>query len=633
MNKSNKIDKKPFKLRAVQLDLARQIESIEYIKSFIDFIDQYDYNCLVLYLEGRIKTESFPYRKDSESYSKKNIQTVVSYAALKSIEVIPVISLFGHAEQFVSCPELEELAELRGDKMGRFSKFKHVFCPSQETLYDFFASYLAEIADLFPSKYFHAGFDEAWDIAYCDECNKRLENETQADIFSKHLDKCYDIVVNKLNKKMIVWDDMFDIYPSVLKNMPRDIILCAWHYEAFIEKPAGHCGGPQNDKFKLYDKLGLEYWFSPAIYSLRNILSFTDYAINSKASAALLTSWELKRDFMFSYYPCIAVGGKLWNQDLINTKNTDLIDATIHKVTGCVELEHISLIKHIINSPNITLLDKYQAYLRGQLTNEEYERKLFNGTALNILQPYFQSLEKTSISYPVIEDIVIRLELESLYFDLREFITAWFALKGDNRITGETECLIQKILRLKEKRRHQWKQYRNGIVPCNSDIYFDKLIEMINKASKDSLKVKAVLKVRFKISYSKIKFLVKHHGAEKWEEFFSSPPRVRAHFANSQQVNWPIYFEQEPEKIRIESCGYTGSGIAYVEYETKKKTYVPKEIINIVGNIYSPESVLENGKDFCFMGDGEQKARRKFCNPQMSKKINSFEIILKKKDK
>ncbi len=59
MNKSNKIDKKSFKLRAVQFDLERQMESVEYIESFINFIDQYDYNCLVLYLEERIKNGRF----------------------------------------------------------------------------------------------------------------------------------------------------------------------------------------------------------------------------------------------------------------------------------------------------------------------------------------------------------------------------------------------------------------------------------------------------------------------------------------------------------------------------------------------------------------------------------------------
>ncbi len=48
-----------FKLRMAQLDLARQMETVEYVQNFIDFISRYDYNAFFLYIEWRIRTDTF----------------------------------------------------------------------------------------------------------------------------------------------------------------------------------------------------------------------------------------------------------------------------------------------------------------------------------------------------------------------------------------------------------------------------------------------------------------------------------------------------------------------------------------------------------------------------------------------
>ena len=90
-----------FQFRGVQLDLARQMETLDFIYEFIDFIGKSGYNTLVLYLEGRIKTKSFPYPVAGEYYTPEEMKAVVSYASKKNIDVIPVVSVLGHAELFL----------------------------------------------------------------------------------------------------------------------------------------------------------------------------------------------------------------------------------------------------------------------------------------------------------------------------------------------------------------------------------------------------------------------------------------------------------------------------------------------------------------------------------------------------
>ncbi|MCG2661677.1 MAG: family 20 glycosylhydrolase [Kiritimatiellae bacterium] len=370
-------DKGILKFRGVQLDLGRQMESLDYIRSFMDFAGCYGYNCLVLYLEGRIRTKSFPYKSKESSYSPDDIKNIVEYAGKKSMEVVPVVPMFGHADLFLDCPELAHLAELRGGITGRFSTYNHVFCPSLKETHEFLDHYITEVSALFPSEYFHAGFDEAWDIGYCDLCKKRLETETQSDIFTKHLLDCHAILSEKLKKKMIIWDDLFDIYPRALDQLPKDIIMCSWHYDKLVGRPAGHCGGPQTDKFAHYDKLGFSYLFAPAAFSIRNVESLSAYALNRRPLGGLLTIWELTRDFLFSDYPTIAYAGAAWSGNSANIPDAELQDNAVRETTGCGKKEQISLIKTILNSRDIMFLDKQQAYLRGPLSNEEYERKYF----------------------------------------------------------------------------------------------------------------------------------------------------------------------------------------------------------------------------------------------------------------
>ena len=53
----NKLD-----IVALQIDLARQVESVQYIKDYIDFAKDNGYNTVFLYLEATVKVDCVPLR-------------------------------------------------------------------------------------------------------------------------------------------------------------------------------------------------------------------------------------------------------------------------------------------------------------------------------------------------------------------------------------------------------------------------------------------------------------------------------------------------------------------------------------------------------------------------------------------
>ena len=101
------------KLKIVQMDLGRQKESIAQILKFFDFAKKYGYNAIALNLEDRIKTKTYPYASDEESYLPSEVSEIVEGAYARGLELIPVVSNFAHADRFLSHKELMHLSELR----------------------------------------------------------------------------------------------------------------------------------------------------------------------------------------------------------------------------------------------------------------------------------------------------------------------------------------------------------------------------------------------------------------------------------------------------------------------------------------------------------------------------------------
>ena len=630
---ANKV--KEFEFRGVQLDLARQVENMDYLKSFIDFTHNYGYNYLVLYLEGRIRTKTFPYMAANESYTPDEMRRIVDYAGKKKIDVIPVMSTLGHAEHFLKHPELEHLAELRDDRVGRFSTFKHVFCPSLSETYEFLGDYLEEISGLFPSEYFHAGCDEAWDIGYCDLCKKRLESETQADIFAAHLIESHSIIAKKLKKKMLMWDDLFENYPQALKKIPKDIIMCMWHYDKLADKPQAHFGNKQRiDKLAQYESMGFKHIFAPRESSMRNISTLSSYASKYTPIGGLVTVWELSHSFLLSYYPAIAYAGLLWSGKQ-KLSEEELQEQVVRDVIGVNEKHFVAAARAVLNTSILSLPANRQSYLRGELSEEEYDRSCLIGAALASLQSVSpKALSKAQ--YDILEDLLIALEIETLYYELRKTITVLFApstTKSEKALADkQLRLCIEKAKTLKASRKKQWNKHRNGITPCHTDTYFDSIINMLSDVALDSTKGNGVLKATFFLpefySAQHTEFHIKHKGRKEWEKIAGGVFKQCPFNAPFYTYNFLIAEDGTPEAIRVDSWGYGGQGLAFLEVENTEGRFVPASIAKIEGRAENPEYLLEEDQKWCFMG--ERDTRRAFTHPSIAQMKHSIEITLKK---
>lgn len=622
-----------FQFRGVQLDLARQMERLDFIFEFIDFIENAGYNTLVLYLEGRIKTQSFPYSAEGEYYTSEEMKSVVAYAAGKNIDVIPVVSVLGHAELFLKHRELEHLAEIRGDAKTTFGgTLSHVFCPSLPETLDFIKKYLAEIAQIFPSQYLHSGCDEAFDLGCCSICRDRVrKGESIGNIFAKYLMEVHDFVTRKLGKKMIIWDDLFECYPDALEKIPRDIILCCWNYERNADLPKAHFKSRlEEDLFAKYDKLGFKYLFAPATYFAGNIESFTAYASKHKPLGGLLTNWEKSLNFMHEVMPLVHYAGRLWTN-----LNADF-ENSMKEVFGCGDKLFLDAVRsyYEIKLIHPTRLSP-ASYLAGPLSEFEAVIKSSSEVNAEVFRIYIEKCKENAAGN-MIEDMLLSLDWRRIMFKLRIVMEELYSFGDERRdiakrtqITAEAAEMINEF---QKKKLDQWKRFRDGLPTAKIENLFTGFSKEILNLAETSAMAAGVLKVKF--------FLPDMYNAQKCAftiefEDGSSEKVAEGVFKNYELndayfiLKFPYFSNEKPASVKIESWLYGGIGIAYLEAVSNTGCYIPVCIKDVNGEVKSPQHILIDDLRFCYLGETDMEAL--FQIPELAQRKHRMKILLTEK--
>lgn len=313
--------KKP-NMIAVMLDLGRQIERIDFLKGYADFIKESGYNTVVLYLEGSVRTSVTAFFDEKSSYSLAELKEIVDYMTGIGLDVIPAFETAFHMEKFFTYKELEKFAEFEDEHtQGRrlapsYAKHGSAICPTNAEARAFTEQYVREVCQVFTSKYVHMGLDEIFEFAECEHCKKVLaQGKTKRELFKELVLSCHSLV-KSMGREMMMWDDFFEYY-DIYESLPRDIIFCNWNYFFSSYALRGKwTGRTKKDWFRIYDELGFRYVFCSKgtnVSSTFNIDCLTNYAEKFHPLGAMLTTWERSDCFYECLRPSIAYAAAKWN--------------------------------------------------------------------------------------------------------------------------------------------------------------------------------------------------------------------------------------------------------------------------------------------------------------------------------
>ncbi|MBQ5356355.1 MAG: family 20 glycosylhydrolase, partial [Clostridia bacterium] len=150
-------------------------------------------------------------------------------------------------------------------------------CPSDPDCLRVVLDLVGEMAEAFGAKAFHIGCDEVFEIAKCPRCRDR----STASLFAGWVGAIHDFLASKGIRTMMWGDRLLDGTAtgygrweasqngteSAIETLPKDILICDWHYENMAAYPS----------VEVFAGAGFETVLCPWRYK-DNAVKFVEYA-------------------------------------------------------------------------------------------------------------------------------------------------------------------------------------------------------------------------------------------------------------------------------------------------------------------------------------------------------------------
>lgn len=599
------------KWRMAQMDLARQPETTETIRSFIDLLAKAGFHALLLYLEDRISTASYS-SAANESYTPAEMAELVQYAQARKIELIPCVPVLGHAERFLARQELADCAELRGGIRGRFIRERlSAFCPSLEKTRSFLAAYLSEVAAIFPSTYFHIGMDEVWDLGFCHLCRKKSEGE----LLREHLLWVHKLLAD-LGKRCIIWADMLPVYPELLKTIPHDVLLADWHYNRDIHTPGKDSLNHSREDFLGHaQEAGFTIIAAVSDFSRSNIRTGYRYAKHREIEKMLITTWARPQSFFLRQQIMFFYGGAI----LQGKSDDEACAGMIEHFFGTTSLEFQQGLKLAMQVPENRFGENFSLgynwiFCRPfkELPWAQWESYQ---VALHLLENH-----PPPIGLPFYRDILLAMRARVLSHRIKA--TCHYILQYG--LSDEQEKILAKEIEhahaLMDTVIQEWPKQRGYFTSAHVLQYHQSLRKNL-AGLLPILKENRFLLIRFcqPDSFGSVHTSIEWNGQAQHAGIYKSLDVAESFFEMFFPLKGAI-----PKEIKITCSGYGGQGIAFVEIRNNGVVHTAKEVEVISGKVSNPEHILCNDAKWAYFG--LQSVLASFANQEIARAQHSIKI-------
>lgn len=210
-------------------------------------------NLLVVEVDYNFEYRSHPELRGPEPVTREQARKIVQLCRQHGIRLIPEFQSFGHQSWekktfslLTVYPEFDETPGKYPDNQGIYCRS---WCPLHPDLPEIINALYDELLEAFEADALHVGMDEVFIIA--DPDCPRCAGKDPAELFAHAVRTAYEHIVISRGKEMFMWGDrlldgratgygewegsMNDTHRAI-DLIPKDIIICDWHYE---EMPGG----------------------------------------------------------------------------------------------------------------------------------------------------------------------------------------------------------------------------------------------------------------------------------------------------------------------------------------------------------------------------------------------------------
>ncbi len=258
------------------------------------------FNWVVLGVTGNFAYQSHPEAAESGSMDAADARRLAKLARENGLTLVPEYNCLGHQSfkdkphaLLRAHPEFNEAPDMDMEAF-EFHNF-YSWCPNRPAVYEIVFDLIDELVDAFEVEHFHVGMDEVFVLGECPRCKGTASSE----LFAKAVNDIHGHVVAKRGLEMMMWGDR--LLPSstgynmwersnndtegAIHMIPRDIVMCDWHYEVM----------EQNDypSVKHFQEKGFRVW--PAgwneVDAVRRLIEVANRDATEKMVGYLATTW------------------------------------------------------------------------------------------------------------------------------------------------------------------------------------------------------------------------------------------------------------------------------------------------------------------------------------------------------
>lgn len=218
-------------------------------------------NTLILRVDYNYQFASRPEFAGPDNLSSNDVKKLVGVCHQNGIRLIPQINLLGHQSWAVTPgkllhlhPELDETPWVKFPDKYTWPNpdrlYCKSYCPLHPQLHEILFPMIDELCDVFETDAFHAGMDEVFYLGE-DKC-PRCGGKDKAELFAGEVKALQSHLAEKKRTLWIWGDRLLDgkttglgeweaslngTHPAI-DRIPRDVMICDWHYERAEPTPA-----------------------------------------------------------------------------------------------------------------------------------------------------------------------------------------------------------------------------------------------------------------------------------------------------------------------------------------------------------------------------------------------------------
>ena len=276
-------DAPDFPHRGIMLDVSRgKVPTLATLRALVDLCVRLKLNVLMLYVEHTFRFRRHPeIGAGASPLDAASLRELDAHAAACFVDLIPSLQSLGHMERILSIPRYAPLAE---------TARRWTLSPAEEGSYRLLADLYDEFLGNFRSAWFNANCDEPFDLEQ-GRSRERARALGPGGVYLEHVERVRRLALQH-GKQTMIWGDVVHAHPARIPEIPRELLLLDWWYEAEHDF----------DRVQKFAEHGIRFWVCPGTStwnslfprlenSAANIARYAESGRRHGAEGLLVTDW------------------------------------------------------------------------------------------------------------------------------------------------------------------------------------------------------------------------------------------------------------------------------------------------------------------------------------------------------